>query len=164
MASIFNAHQRSGIEAATGRIIPKDRDPGALEAGVIDYIENVLGGYDAELLSLYIAGVEELDRLADEMFNAKTFTSLQAPQQDQVLTHLDEKESPFFAHLLEHTMQGFYGDPRHGGNRNRVSWKMLGFPGPAHPEGYQPPFGWYDKNVPDEFDPNEKRADDDAEK
>jgi gluconate 2-dehydrogenase gamma chain len=27
-------------------------------------------------------------------------------------------------------MQGFYGDPRHGGNRDRVSWKMLGVPYP----------------------------------
>jgi gluconate 2-dehydrogenase gamma chain len=25
-----------------------------------------------------------------------------------------------------HTMQGFYGDPRHGGNRDRASWKMVG--------------------------------------
>ena len=24
-------------------------------------------------------------------------------------------------------MQGFYGDPRHGGNREGVSWKMLAF-------------------------------------
>jgi gluconate 2-dehydrogenase gamma chain len=27
-------------------------------------------------------------------------------------------------------MQGFYGDPRHGGNREGVSWKMLGLPYP----------------------------------
>ena len=27
-------------------------------------------------------------------------------------------------------MQGFYGDPRHGGNRDRVSWKMVGLPYP----------------------------------
>jgi gluconate 2-dehydrogenase gamma chain len=164
MASIFNAHQRSTIEAATGRIIPKDRNPGAIEAGVIDYIENTLGGYDAEYLSLYIDGIRELDSLAREKFGAQGFSSLEPAKQDEVLAYLEENESPFFAHLLEHTMQGFYGDPRHGGNRDRVSWKMIGFPGPAHPEGYQPPFGWYDENVPDEFDPNKKRADDDAEK
>jgi gluconate 2-dehydrogenase gamma chain len=32
--------------------------------------------------------------------------------------------------ILAHTRQGFYGDPRHGGNRNRVSWKMIGVPFP----------------------------------
>lgn len=164
MASIFNAHQRATIEAATGRIIPRDRDPGAIEAGVIDYIENALGGYDAECLPLYINGVAELDRLGREMFHAKTFTALQAPQQDQLLTHLEKNESPFLASLIEHTMQGFYGDPRHGGNRDRASWKMIGFPGPAHPAGYQPPFGWYDENIPDEFDPQKRQGGGDVKK
>jgi hypothetical protein len=27
-------------------------------------------------------------------------------------------------------MMGFYGDPRHGGNKDRVSWKMLGVADP----------------------------------
>ena len=27
-------------------------------------------------------------------------------------------------------MMGFYGDPRHGGNKDRVSWRMLGVPDP----------------------------------
>jgi gluconate 2-dehydrogenase gamma chain len=30
--------------------------------------------------------------------------------------------------VVSHTMQGFYGDPRHGGNRNWASWRMLGVP------------------------------------
>jgi gluconate 2-dehydrogenase gamma chain len=35
----------------------------------------------------------------------------------------------FFARLLALTMEGFFGDPIYGGNRNKASWKMLGFPG-----------------------------------
>ena len=35
----------------------------------------------------------------------------------------------FFGRLLSLTMEGFFGDPIYGGNRNKVSWKMLGFPG-----------------------------------
>jgi gluconate 2-dehydrogenase gamma chain len=35
----------------------------------------------------------------------------------------------FFARLLTLTMEGFFGDPAYGGNRNMASWKMLGFPG-----------------------------------
>ena len=38
--------------------------------------------------------------------------------------------SAFFQRLRDYSMMGFYGDPRHGGNRNRVSWKMLGVPDP----------------------------------
>ena len=83
MASLFDAHQRSTLEAATGRIIPADRDPGALEAGVIDYIENALAGYDAEHAPLYVDGIKELDKLAREKFSAEAFIQLSADQQDQ---------------------------------------------------------------------------------
>ena len=158
MAAIFDSHQRSTLEAVTGRIIPTDRDPGALEAGVIDYIENTLTGYEAEHAPLYVNGIQELDRLAGEQFSSGAFVSLQPEQQDQILTALEKQRSAFFSLLVEHAMQGFYGDPRHGGNRNRVSWKMIGFPGPSHPGGYRPPFGWYDENIPDDFEPAKKRG------
>ena len=35
----------------------------------------------------------------------------------------------FFVQLLSITMQGFFSDPVYGGNRDKASWKMLGFPG-----------------------------------
>ena len=35
----------------------------------------------------------------------------------------------FFARVLTLTMEGFFGDPIYGGNRDKASWKMLGFPG-----------------------------------
>ena len=35
----------------------------------------------------------------------------------------------FFQRLLQITMEGFFADPIHGGNRNKASWRMLGFPG-----------------------------------
>ncbi len=159
MAPVLDPHQRATLEAVTERIVPADRDPGARQAGVVDYIENTLGTYEAEHAPLYVDGIQELDKLARERFGAQAFVRLPAEQQDQILAHLEEERSPFFALLVEHTMQGFYGDPRHGGNRNRVSWKMIGFPGPSHPKGYQPPFGWYDENIPDAFDPDKKRGD-----
>jgi gluconate 2-dehydrogenase gamma chain len=96
--------------------------------------------------------------LAGERFGAATFVRLSAEQQDQILTLLEKQRSGFFSLLVEHAMQGFYGDPRHGGNRDRVSWKMIGFPGPSRPEGYRPPLGWYDENIPDEFEPDKKRG------
>ena len=158
MASVFDSHQKVTVEAVTDRIIPADRDPGARQAGVIDYIETALAGYDAEHVPLYREGVHELDRLARERFGAAAFFQLSPEQQDQILAHLEKTQNPFFTLVIEHTMQGFYGDPRHGGNRDGVSWKMIGFPGPSHPKGYQPPFGWYDKNFPDDFDPEKKRG------
>lgn len=157
MAFNFDPHQRATVEAATERIIPADRDPGAKQAGVIDYIEKTLGGYETEHAPVYINGVQNLDRLARERFESERFISLRPEQQDEILAGLEKQRSAFFSVLIEHTMQGFYGDPRHGGNRDRVGWKVIGFPGPARPDGYRSPLGWYDEIIPDEFDPDKKR-------
>ena len=35
----------------------------------------------------------------------------------------------FFEALLQIAMEGFFADPIYGGNRNKVAWKMVGFPG-----------------------------------
>jgi len=35
----------------------------------------------------------------------------------------------FFNLLRSHTMAGFFADPVHGGNRDMVGWKLIGFPG-----------------------------------
>ncbi|MFQ5683467.1 MAG: gluconate 2-dehydrogenase subunit 3 family protein [Candidatus Binatia bacterium] len=192
---VFTPHQRATIEAATARIIPTDRDPGALEAGVIGYIEHTLTppeneetitpaekreianfllgsvsgkteeqqrvlfklqGQGARAWQLYIDGVEELDKQAHDRFGAEGFCFLQPLQQDRVLSLLEKRGSPFFSLLVRHTMEGFYGDPRHGGNRHRVAWVMLEFSGPSFPDGYQPPLGSYDAHIPDDFAPEKK--------
>jgi gluconate 2-dehydrogenase gamma chain len=37
--------------------------------------------------------------------------------------------SMFFDALLQITMEGFFADPIYGGNRDKASWKMVGYPG-----------------------------------
>jgi gluconate 2-dehydrogenase gamma chain len=32
--------------------------------------------------------------------------------------------------VRNHTLEGYYGSPRHGGNRDAVSWRMLGLDEP----------------------------------
>lgn len=41
-----------------------------------------------------------------------------------------ESDLDFFPLLVLHTRQGFLSDPVYGGNRDRVGWKTIGFPGP----------------------------------
>ena len=41
----------------------------------------------------------------------------------------DFSSRAFFARLLRITMEGFFSDPIYGGNRNKASWRMIGFPG-----------------------------------
>ena len=42
-----------------------------------------------------------------------------------------ETELEFMSLLVMHTRQGFYADPIYGGNRDRIGWQVIGFPGPT---------------------------------
>jgi gluconate 2-dehydrogenase gamma chain len=33
--------------------------------------------------------------------------------------------------LLRNTLEGFFADPMYGGNRDKIGWKLVGFPGVA---------------------------------
>jgi gluconate 2-dehydrogenase gamma chain len=67
----------------------------------------------------------------------KEFDRISVAERNAALTAMQEGKAEFhgfssrafFGQLLTITMQGFFSDPVYGGNRNKVSWKMLGFPG-----------------------------------
>jgi gluconate 2-dehydrogenase gamma chain len=41
----------------------------------------------------------------------------------------DFRSKAFFETLYQSAMEGFFADPIYGGNRNKVSWRMVGYPG-----------------------------------
>jgi len=129
------------LEAICERIIPADQDPGATWAGVANYIDRQLVGPYRNLRKTYRLGLAGTNATSRAMFG-KPFVNLPPQQQDAVLHTMDKGQAQkegcwqqvsaksFFDLVASHTMQGFYGDPRHGGNRERVSWKMLRLPYP----------------------------------
>jgi gluconate 2-dehydrogenase gamma chain len=52
----------------------------------------------------------------------------ETPALQQTVT---ETELEFLPLLVMHTRQGFYCDPIYGGNRDRIGWRVIGFPGPS---------------------------------
>jgi gluconate 2-dehydrogenase gamma chain len=58
------------------------------------------------------------------------FADAASAQQMQIVTSLEKANRGFFEMLRQHTMEGYYGSPRHGGNRDAVSWRMLGLDEP----------------------------------
>lgn len=106
----------------------------------------------------YVAGVADLDRRSRDLHDV-AFAALTGDQQDAVLRELEagappgtaderqiayggpvepalqqsstETELEFFPLLVTHTRQGFYSDPIYGGNRDRIGWDVIGFPGPT---------------------------------
>jgi len=128
------------LGALVDRIIPADQAPGAAWAGVVNFIDRQLVGPYRKLQKTYHLGLAGTNEACLTTFG-KRFTALAPEQQDGVLRAMEKDRVPggswkqlpasqFLDLALNHTMQGFYGDPRHGGNRERASWKMLRLPYP----------------------------------
>ena len=86
---------------------------------------------------MYRAAIEAIDAHCRQAFGDKAFAELPADDQDKVLTDLEKgemdlqgvKAESFFAAFLQNTIEGFFSDPIYGGNRDMVSWRLIGFPG-----------------------------------
>ena len=59
--TFFDAHQRATIEAAMTRIIPTDDQPGAREAGTIEFLDRYLSGIDFIYAKPDGSGFEKLE-------------------------------------------------------------------------------------------------------
>jgi gluconate 2-dehydrogenase gamma chain len=132
----FTAEEAQTLAALCEQIIPSDQDPGAAWAGVVNFLDRQLCGPYKRFRATYRQGMAGVDESSRSLFG-KRFVELRAGEQEGVLKGLEKGSAPgetwkrlssteFFDLLVMHTMQGFYGDPRHGGNREGVSWKMLG--------------------------------------
>jgi gluconate 2-dehydrogenase gamma chain len=133
---VLTSEQARLVEAVTEQIIPVDRDPGAREAGVVHFIDKQLDGPYKRFVGKYCAGLRCLEQTSQALFS-KPFEALGWPDQTRVLQALEAGKVPkdiwtepsakeFFNLIRDHTMQGFYGSPRHGGNKNYASYKMMG--------------------------------------
>jgi gluconate 2-dehydrogenase gamma chain len=96
-------------------------------------------GYQSALTpkQQYRLGIKAIDALCRQHFNS-TFAGLQQAAQDDVLRRIEKGEltseelplKPFFAgFLLKNTMEGYFGDPMYGGNRDMAAWAMIRYPG-----------------------------------
>lgn len=110
---------------------------------------------NADMQRLYRDGVRSLDRISVEQCG-HVFKEADEASQDRVLEELSGQRKPtrvsltsrevfysrlqgntddgmpFFPTLCLHVRQGFYSDPVYGGNKNRVGWQVIGFPGPEN--------------------------------
>jgi gluconate 2-dehydrogenase gamma chain len=126
-AAVLSAADAATLAAVCARLIPTDESgPGAAEAGAAVYIDRALGGWLASSRETYAAGLVALDEAA-RVKRGKRFVDLAAPEQDAVLTVIEQ--TPFFALVRTHTIQGTFCDPAYDGNANFVGWDLIGYPG-----------------------------------
>jgi gluconate 2-dehydrogenase gamma chain len=136
----FTAEQAAEVEAMAAQIIPTDDTPGAREARVINFIDRALVTFEKDQQPAYVQGLKDLEAQSKQMFpSAPRFSALTSDQQIQVLTAMEK--TPFFNLVRTHTITGFFASPVHGGNQNKVGWKLVNYDDSLN---FKPPFGYYD--------------------
>jgi gluconate 2-dehydrogenase gamma chain len=136
--AFFNDEDAATVAAFTERLLPgAPGQPGAREAGVLNYIDLALSGAYSDQQDFYRRGLAALDAYC-RASNGKPFAELTAAQQDAVITGLEEGKASqftwpsaqaFFNTVRTHTMEGVFADPVYGGNKDFAGWRLVGFPG-----------------------------------
>ncbi|HEY2844632.1 MAG TPA: gluconate 2-dehydrogenase subunit 3 family protein, partial [Bryobacteraceae bacterium] len=130
------------LEAFIDRLIPRDQNgPGAVDAGAQNYIDRQLAGYLSSEKNTFLAGLEAVDAYARRTHGA-SLADLPAEQRDQVLTAIDTNQAEglpggraFFNRARRLTLEGMFGDPYYGGNKNFAGWDLIQYPGPRPATG-----------------------------
>ena len=133
----LTAQEADLLEAICARIIPSDANgPGAREARAAHYIDRALGGALKESREAYRAGLAAFDAYCRSSRRAP-FLELSTRDQDSVLIDVETgaatgfvgSSGAFFGLVRTHTLQGTFGDPYYGGNKDFVGWDLIGYPG-----------------------------------
>jgi gluconate 2-dehydrogenase gamma chain len=96
-------------------------------------------GYQLPLTprEFFAAGIAAANAWTRKTYGGKDFDRLAAADRGAALRAMEDGKAAFehsdghafFAQLLAITQAGFFADPIYGGNRDKVGWKLLGFPG-----------------------------------
>jgi gluconate 2-dehydrogenase gamma chain len=95
-------------------------------------------GYQLSLTprEFFAAGIKAANDWTRKTYG-KDFDRLSGAERDAALEAMDSGKAEFneinakqfFEMLLQSAMEGFFADPIYGGNRDKVSWRMVGYPG-----------------------------------
>jgi len=137
----LTASEAEILSAMVDRLIPTDElGPGALDAGVLQYIDRAMSEAESGSAEAYRSGLAALDTYS-RYTRGGPFIDLSTIDQDSVLIDVQlgaatgvgagfvGSSGSFFNMVKGHTWQGMFGDPKYGGNVNFAGWDLIDYPG-----------------------------------
>ena len=132
----LNEQEIGLLDAIVEQIIPTDDFPGGKWANVSNFIDKQLDSYYRMHQTAYREGLAAFEKTIFQL-KSKKFEELTFPEQTELLEKMEKGEFPgnywkdhssagFFDMVRQHSLQGFYGSPGHGGNKGYISYRMLG--------------------------------------
>jgi gluconate 2-dehydrogenase gamma chain len=96
-------------------------------------------GYQSQLTpkQQYRIGIKAIDAACQSQFQ-QNFADLRPERQEDVLREIEKGELTsaelplkafFSSFLLKNVMEGYFGDPMYGGNKDMAAWTMIAYPG-----------------------------------
>jgi gluconate 2-dehydrogenase gamma chain len=125
----LSAGHARALAVLCDQIIPADDFPSASQAGAVVYIDRQLARHYQRHQDAYRAGLEQAEGMCRERFGCG-LADATTTQQLEIAGALEQQNRGFFELVRKHTMEGYYGSPRHGGNRDAASWRMMGLTEP----------------------------------
>jgi gluconate 2-dehydrogenase gamma chain len=154
----FNDHQYALVATLAALIVPTDEDPGATEAGAVEYVDELVAESEGKQAA-YAEGLAWLDEYSQEKYDGD-FLSLGVGEQIDLLRSAYEADAVrnrsvsgfleqvdrkidkiwddlvgvgdvpklFLRYLRRDVLYGYYSNP--------VSWNVVGYYGPPQPVGY----------------------------
>ncbi|NEP00103.1 MAG: gluconate 2-dehydrogenase subunit 3 family protein [Symploca sp. SIO2E9] len=128
ISSALNPEQINIIRSLTSIMIPTDENPGAKEAGIAEYIVQILQFQGTEAIQKTQQVLGFIDLRAMKLFG-KPYNQLSETKQKQIVNWLatDRQLSPFWTQLRTMTVLRFYSLP--------IGYKPVGLPGPTIDQG-----------------------------
>lgn len=138
----FTADQARDFDAIAAQIIPTDATPGAREAHVLHFADRFV----ATVARDWQPGLQMDFKLLGDAVGQKTggsrlFALLNNADQIALLTQFEKSQRDAFDDFRDLVMLGMFSHPMHGGNVDRIGWKLIGY---EDRYSWQPPFGDYD--------------------
>ncbi len=137
---LLTAAQARDVDAIASQIVPSGATPGAHEAGVVYFIDQVHAGLWKDNRQEFVAGLADFQaKCAKHHAGVAQFADLPFDDQTAYLKHVER--TPFFGGMRFLTVLGLLALPSYGGNADKLGWKLVGF---IDQHAWQPPFGHYD--------------------
>lgn len=128
------------VAAIAAQIVPSGDTPGAHEAGVVFFIDQMHAGHWQQFGKEFRAGLADFQaRCAKHHPGTAQFADLPFDEQTAYLRHV--QKTPFFNGMRFMTVIGLLALPSYGGNAGKAGWKLVGF---IDQHAWDPPFGHYD--------------------
>ena len=149
---LLTLEQARDVEAIAVQIVPSGETPGAREAGVVYFVDQIHAGLYAARGEEFLADLTEFQAAFTTSHpGIAQFADLPATEQVAYLKSIEA--TSFFVRMRFLTVLGLLALPSYGGNTNKLGWQLVGF---VDQHAWSPPFGYYDRDYAG-FEPYPKK-------